>query len=63
MDAARTVSWTKGGRGTIGRANLDGSGVNGNFIRAPVAVDRAHVYEGIGADGEREAGGAFIVPA
>jgi virginiamycin B lyase len=52
VDAAH-VYWTNSATGTIGRANLDGSGVNQNFIgglgsgvnpTGGVAVDAAHVY-------------------
>jgi virginiamycin B lyase len=47
-DAAH-VYWTNSDSGTIGRANLDGTGVDQSFItglNAPcgVAVDGAHVY-------------------
>jgi hypothetical protein len=47
--AAGYVYWTNYSDGTIGRANLDGSGVDQSFIagaRSPgaVAVDGAHVY-------------------
>ena len=44
------VYWTNSDPGTIGRANLDGTGVNQSFITgagasaAGVAVDGAHVY-------------------
>ena len=44
------VYWTTGSSGTIGRANLDGTGVNQSFITGVgtspdgVAVDGAHVY-------------------
>jgi virginiamycin B lyase len=46
---ATHVYWGNGGGTTIGRANLDGSGVNQSFITAAsspngVAVDGAHVY-------------------
>jgi sugar lactone lactonase YvrE len=48
-DARAYIYWTNGDGGTIGRANLDGSGANQNFIvnsNRPygVAVDGAHVY-------------------
>src|SRR5919199_1486184 len=43
------VYWANSGTGTIGRANLDGTDVNQNFITganapAGVAVDGAHLY-------------------
>ncbi|HEX5782486.1 MAG TPA: hypothetical protein VFX80_11220, partial [Solirubrobacteraceae bacterium] len=43
------IYWTDGAAGTIGRANLDGSGVKSNFITgaaAPrgIAVDEDHIY-------------------
>jgi virginiamycin B lyase len=43
------VYWANNGAGTIGRANLDGTGVNQNFIinlsgPGGVAVDDAHIY-------------------
>ena len=42
------VYWTNTSAGSIGRANLDGSGVNHNFITGlnpgEVAVDHGHVY-------------------
>jgi Low-density lipoprotein receptor repeat class B len=47
VDAAH-LYWTNLENGTIGRANLDGSGVNQRLIAAPipsgVAVDAAHIY-------------------
>ena len=46
---AQHVYWANSGTGTIGRANLDGTGVNQSFITgagspAGVAVDGQHVY-------------------
>ncbi len=43
------VYWTNQGRGTLGRANLDGSGVNQRFISGAggptgIAVDAEHIY-------------------
>jgi hypothetical protein len=43
------VYWTNFGTGTIGRANLDGTGIDQNFITGVsgatgLAVDAAHVY-------------------
>ncbi len=42
------VYWTNGSTGTIGRANLDGTGANQSFITGAgpfgVAVDADHVY-------------------
>jgi hypothetical protein len=48
VDAAH-VYWTNVGNGTIGRANLDGTGANQSFITGAnlptgVAVDAAHIY-------------------
>jgi virginiamycin B lyase len=48
---AAHVYWVNGSASTIGRANLDGTGVNQNFIGGlgasyGVAVDAAHVYWG-----------------
>ena len=48
MAANAYVYWTNNNN-TIGRANLNGTGVNRNFIRGGryplgVAVDAAHVY-------------------
>src|SRR5215470_7636360 len=43
------VYWTNGSAGTIGRADLDGTGIDQNFITGVsgatgLAVDAAHVY-------------------
>src|SRR5436309_15265364 len=49
-DVDWAVEWSGEGSGTIGRANLDGTGVNQSFITGGkitptgVAVDGAHVY-------------------
>jgi virginiamycin B lyase len=49
VPAPRHVYWTNLDADTIGRANLDGTGVNQSFITgasdpAGVAVDATHVY-------------------
>jgi hypothetical protein len=55
VDSAH-VYWTNGGTNAIGRANLDGTGVNQTFITGAanpqgVAVDSAHVYWANGSSG------------
>jgi sugar lactone lactonase YvrE len=47
--AAAFVYWANAGNGTIGRANLDGTGANQSLIGGVgtpcgVAVDAAHIY-------------------
>ncbi len=47
--AEASVYWANAGNGTIGRANLDGTGVDQNFITGAnfpvsVAVDASHIY-------------------
>src|SRR5262249_52336302 len=49
--AGAFIYWANGGSNTIGRANVDGTGVNQNFISGGtrpcgVGVDSAHIYWG-----------------
>lgn len=70
---AQHVYWAQGNDGTIGRANLDGSGANESFITLPgdqypcgLAVDAQHIYwtnkTGVGGVGRANINGTGVNP-
>ena len=65
--AGAFVYWANNGGGTIGRANLDGSGVDQSFITGAgepvgVAVDGEHVYWTAGSIGRANLDGTDVLP-